>query len=79
MELTLAEFVFGVIFGSCALVLALVMVSRIWHVRAEARSAAKRIICRLCLHAFEDHRHGKIVDCPYCGAANERGRDRRLG
>jgi hypothetical protein len=68
-----------VISGSFVLVMSLALTSRILHVRTEARSAARRVICRLCLHAFEDHGHGKIVNCPHCGAANERGRDRRLG
>jgi hypothetical protein len=79
MELSLADFVLVVISGSFVLVMSLALTSRILHVRAEARSAARRVICRLCLHAFEDHGHGKIVNCPHCSAANERGRDRRLG
>ncbi len=79
MSLTLAEFVLFVIFGSGFLVLMFTLVSRTLHARSESRSLAKRVICRLCLHAFEDHGHGKVVACPHCGAANERGRSRRLG
>jgi hypothetical protein len=79
MELTLADFVLFVVFGSSFLVLLFTMISRSLHARSEARSLADRVICRLCLHAFEDHGHGKIVNCPHCGAANERGRGRRLG
>jgi hypothetical protein len=79
MELTLADFVLFVVFGSSFLVLLFTMISRSLHARSEARSLADRVICRLCLHAFEDHGHGKIVNCPQCGAANERGRGRRLG
>jgi hypothetical protein len=79
MELTLADFVLFVVFGSSFLVLLFTMISRTLHARSEARSLADRVICRLCLHAFEDHGHGKIVNCPHCGAANERGRGRRLG
>jgi len=79
MDLPLADFVVFVVFGSSLLVLLFTLVSRTLHARSEARSLASRIVCRLCLHAFEDHGHGKLVDCPHCGAANERGRSRRLG
>jgi hypothetical protein len=79
MDLPLADFVLIVVLGSSLLVLLFTIISRTLHARAEARSLASRVICRLCLHAFEDHGHGKLVDCPHCGATNERGRGRRLG
>ena len=79
MELTIADFVLFAVFGSCALVVAFTVISRTLHVRSESRALSHRVICRLCLLAFEDSGHGKIVDCPRCGAANEKGRSRRLG
>ena len=79
MDLTLADFVLFVLLGSCALMLFLAMVSRTLHARNERRSLANRVICRLCLHAFEDASHVGTVICPICGAANEKGRSRRLG
>jgi hypothetical protein len=79
MELTLADFVFIVVFGAAFLVLLFTMFSRTLHARSEARSLKNRVICRLCLHAFEDYGSGKIVNCPRCGAANEKGRSRQLG
>jgi hypothetical protein len=79
MELTLADFVLSAVFGACALVVMFTVVSRTLHARSESRSLAQRVICRLCLHAFEDPSHLKIVNCPHCGAANEKGRSRRLG
>lgn len=79
MELTLADFVLFVVFGSCALVVTFTIISRTLHARSESRALAHRVICRLCLHAFEDGGHVKIVNCPHCGAANEKGRSRRLG
>jgi len=79
MELSFTEFVWFVLMGSGGLILLLVVASRTLHARAESRSLAQRIICRLCLHAFEDHGSQKIVKCPQCGAANERGRSRQLG
>ena len=79
MELSFADFVLLAVFGSCALVIFCTVVSRTLHARAESRSLARRVICRLCLHAFETTATGKIVACPACGAANEKGRGRRLG
>ncbi len=79
MDLTLTDFVLLVLFGSCALVLLFTVASRSLRARAESRALAKRVICRLCLHAFEDHSHLTIVPCPVCGALNEKGRSRRLG
>jgi len=79
MDLTLAEFVLFVLLGSCGLMLFLAIVSRMLHARKERRSLANRVICRLCLHAFEDTSHVGTVVCPMCGAANEKGRSRRLG
>lgn len=79
MDLTLADFVLILLLGTCGLVVFFSIVSRTLHNRAEARSLARRLICRLCLHAFETSDRAKIVDCPHCGVANERGRSRRLG
>ena len=79
MDLTLAEFVLSVLLGSFALVIIFAVVSRSLHSRVEKRSLANRVICRLCLHAFEDSSHVNIVHCPACGAANEKGRSRKLG
>lgn len=79
MELSFADFVMLVVFGSCALVVFCTVVSRTLHARAESRSLARRVICRLCLHAFETNTNDRIVPCPACGAANEKGRGRRLG
>lgn len=79
MDLTLADFVLFVVFGSCFLVLSFTMISRTLHARSEARSLKNRVICRLCLHAFEDRGPDQIVNCPRCGAANEKGRGRQLG
>ena len=79
MELSFADFVMLAVFGSCALVIVCTVVSRTLHARAESRSLARRVICRLCLHAFETTTTENIVACPACGAANEKGRGRRLG
>jgi len=79
MDLTIADFVLCALLAAAALVLCIAFVSRTLHGRAERRSLANRVICRLCLYAFEDTSHVGTVDCPMCGAANEKGRSRRLG
>ncbi len=79
MELTLADFVLYVVLGCFVLVPVFAVISRALHNRTEKRSLANRVICRLCLHAFEDSSHVRTVDCPVCGAVNEKGRSRRLG
>jgi hypothetical protein len=79
MELTLADFVFYLLVGTFSLVPIFALISRTLHARAENRALANRVICRLCLHAFEDASHVNTVDCPICGATNEKGRSRRLG
>lgn len=73
MELTLNEFVVAVLGGACALVLVFSLISRGVRRGSEVRSSARRVVCRLCLHAFEAADKG-VVDCPHCGAANETGR-----
>ena len=79
MKLSLADFVMYVVVGSFLLVPLLALVSRMLHNRVEKRALAHVVICRLCLHAFEDASHVRTVDCPVCGATNEKGRSRRLG
>ncbi len=79
MELTLADFVLYGVLGSFALVPIFAIISRTLHARTENRALAHRVICRLCLHAFEDRSHLATVDCPVCGARNEKGRSRKLG
>ncbi len=79
MDLTLADLVLYLVLGSCALVAAFTMASRIRYARVEKQALVNRVICRLCLHAFEDSSHARTVDCPVCGANNEKGRSRTLG
>ena len=74
MEITLSQFVLVVVFGCCALVLLFAAVSRFLHYRSEKRALRRRIVCRLCLHAFEDTGDALLIDCPVCHAANERKR-----
>ena len=78
MELTLANFVLYVLLGAFIAVPIFTIISRSLHAMTESRALAQRTICRLCLHAFEDHSHAKILNCPVCGTANEKGRGSTL-
>ncbi len=76
MELTVPDFVLAVLLCSGCAVLAMASVSRWLHAREEARAAGDRLVCRLCLHAFVDEGRlprGRVIDCPVCGTANEKG------
>jgi len=76
MNLKLAEFVSLVLFGSGGMVLVFSLVSRLLNARAERRALGRRMVCRLCLHAFE-HQNGsgsKVIECPACGVLSERRR-----
>lgn len=79
MDLTLADFVLFVLVGSFVSVPVLAIISRTLHRRDENRALTNRVICRICLHAFEDISHTKVVTCSTCGALNEKGRSRKLG
>jgi hypothetical protein len=79
MELSLSEFVVYVLAGAFALTGFFIFISRLSRRGAGCRGLRHRVICRLCLHAYEDHGSARTPECPQCGALNERGRDRRLG
>lgn len=76
MDLTPVELVLFVLLASFGLVGIFAAISRLRHARDEARACAEVVVCRLCLHAFEDLRDEKIVNCPVCGALNEKQRRR---
>lgn len=72
MELTITEFVLWALLGSAGMVLCSALFSRYLHQRAERRGVQRRVICRLCLHAFEDSSRDRVVKCPACGALTEK-------
>lgn len=71
MRLTLTELVVLAVCVPMIFVLVMTVISRTGRVRAETRALSRRIICRLCLHAFELEQSG-LIECPRCGARNER-------
>ena len=62
------------------LVLGFLLVGRNSTDRQQRRRTLRSIIsCDVCGHLFKDNSGEKIVDCPECGRANQRGRDKSLG
>ena len=76
MELTITEFVMWVLVGSAGLVIGCALFSRYLHDRVERRGLLRRVICRLCLHTFEDSSRDHVVKCPACGALTGKARRR---
>lgn len=72
MELSLASFVFWIVALAGVMVAAFSLASRWLAWKAEKAGRAHRVMCRLCMHTFENEAQGKIVICPCCGAANEK-------
>jgi rRNA maturation endonuclease Nob1 len=79
MEVSLTEFVMWTVAMALGLTGLSIFTSRLSRRGAERRSLRYRVICRLCLHAWEDHGLARTVECPECGGMNERDRRRRLG
>lgn len=79
MKLSLEEMVTAVIFGSFLLVIAMSLVSRMLHRRAEIRLERTRSVCRLCGHLFIEPNAGRISHCPSCDALNFDKGNGRLG
>ena len=71
MHLTLTELAVLAVCVPMIFILVATVISRSARVRAETRALCSRVICRLCLHAFEVETRG-LVECPHCGARNER-------
>jgi hypothetical protein len=74
IDLTLTEFAVAVVGASLLWVVAAVAVSRWSNANAERRALRDRVVCRICCHVFEERSRLRVVECPECGAANERGR-----
>ncbi|HEX5789798.1 MAG TPA: hypothetical protein VFY13_01540 [Luteolibacter sp.] len=79
MELNLTELVVLMVGVSMGAVLIFSMISRTHRLAARASALSKLVICRLCLHAYENPERHKLIECPRCGALNQRGASRRLG
>ena len=79
LEISFSDLVITVLVLSF-LGLLFLMVSYNSSQRQVRRRALRGIVtCSICSHVFSDESGDKIVDCPECGRANQRGRDKSLG
>ncbi len=79
MDLSLNEFVTGLISVSLILVGLSSVFSRWLHRKAEKRIISLRMVCRLCGRVFVAQQHGKISHCTSCGKLNLHRGNGRLG
>jgi len=79
MDLSLDEFVTGLIWMSLILVALSSLFSRWLHRKAEKRITCVRMVCRLCGRVSVAERHGKISHCASCGKLNLYRGNGRLG
>ena len=77
MELSLNDFVLGVLLTTLAAVALIGMVSRFFHWRNERN--LKRTVCRLCGHVFMNRENAELVECHACHAMNRRNGNGKLG
>lgn len=79
LEISFEDFIITVLALSL-LVLLILLLSCNSTYRQSRRKALRRIItCSVCGHVYSDESGDKIVDCPECGRANQRGHDKSLG
>jgi hypothetical protein len=67
IELSLSEYCIAVIIGAIVLIGFFGWVSRFAHHNEERRGRRVRLVCDLCLTAWENRSREKVVDCPHCG------------
>ena len=79
MDLTLNEFVLGVLFAALIAVTIIGMTSRFFHWRNERNLKRLVTVCRLCGHVFLNRENADFVDCKACHAVNRRNGNGKLG
>ena len=79
MNLSLNDFVTGVLSVCLVLVAGVSFLSRYLQMRAEKRLLRMRVTCRLCGSSFVSEQYGKVCQCPSCGKPNLRRGNGRLG
>lgn len=79
IEVSLMELAVGGIGGVLVVVVVLVLRERVALRRDHRRVARQRVVCRLCLGAFEPVGRDPVQVCPECGGSTDRGGPRPLG
>lgn len=74
MNLTIPEFAMLLLVSSGLAVILFHGASRVFQAHGEARALRRRVVCRICFHAYVDPATtpGKHpTECPNCGTAND--------
>lgn len=75
---SLSNLIVAYLFMALALVAVLWLVGERRRRRKEKALLANTVLCRICGEIFEDEAEEELVDCPACGAKNERERIREI-
>jgi hypothetical protein len=79
MELTLNDFVLGVLLTSMFAVALIGIISRFFHWKNERKLKQMVMVCRLCGHVFLNPENADLVECKSCHALNCRDGNGKLG
>ncbi|MES2983173.1 MAG: hypothetical protein V4727_12745 [Verrucomicrobiota bacterium] len=79
MDLTLNDFVLGVLFATLIAVLVIGTFSRFLHLKNERKLKRLVTVCRLCGHVFLNRDSAELVHCDACHAVNRRKGNGKLG
>jgi hypothetical protein len=79
MELSLNDFVFGVLFGTLILIGLIGLISRFLHWKKERDLKRSVVVCRLCGHVFLNPKGEDLLDCEACHAVNRGKGNGKLG
>ena len=79
MDLTLNDFVLGVLFATLIAVTVIGTFSRFLHWKSELKLKRMVTVCRLCGHVFLNRDNAELVHCDACHAANRRNGNGKLG
>lgn len=79
MDLSLNEFVFGLILASLVGPGCFALISRILNWKNERELKRTIITCRLCGHIFPSEPLGRSVHCSACNALNLQKKNGKLG
>lgn len=79
MNLTLNEFVFGVVTIALLAVLMGTFVSRFLSWKEDRRISKIKVVCRICGHVFTNENEKKLFHCEVCDSLNRGKNNGHLG
>lgn len=72
MNVTLEQFLLGIVIVSGLLLLILAALGNAWDWFVLRKSRKMKMVCRLCGMRFYAEGKAALVECPHCDAINER-------